>query len=202
MENGKCKSELPEGPKYDFFHDYVHKDDPSDQNNVFYSAAVVIGYPLAFTEIIPDERGYAFAERYVRVMAQDSIISGKLKQLSSLKNEFSTDALIGCTSQGYTTTIFELLKGDEEKFLSVNPSIKVKRPLDKRVLEECFMRALEREIELAQRVHFPIEVSSEEFALYNQLKEQGVRPITPEAMIIIEVQDLREILDTHPELAP
>lgn len=205
--NKPAPKEFSEKPKYEHFASNVRKN-PWDQSYVFYRAAEAIGYPLEFVlrgaRYIPDEDT---SDPDVGVMVKDQETNDRLNGLLREIVRFNTDALLYSVSQGRPFEVLWLLQEDNESFYKKHPNVDIKRRLDRRVLEECFMRAFERNREYADIATkdgwgFLTDDVREIEPIYRELKEIGVRPLTSEAMQLMTAQDMNEIIADHPELAP
>jgi len=202
--DGPDPRESSEKPKYEYLSSNT-KRDPYSVENAFYRAARAIGYPVEFSEGATDMRGRDISDHAVKVVTADPETSGKLGNLYQLSYARSTARLLDCVADGFPEQIALLMKGEEERSYRFK-GVQVRKPLNRRILEESFMRAFERSQERAERLReqghpfFPEE--EELVGLYTELQEKGVRPLTPEAMQLLVAQDLKEIIEQHPDLAP
>ena len=185
--------ETLEKPKYTEFHTNVPKD-PLNWVGVFYRSAGILGYKIGFEDGASDMLGNMRSDS-LRVMVSDKAERIKLGSLLEINKTFNQSFLFQLVDKRRFSDIRDLINGNEDGVYETSP-VKIKKELDPRLLEEAYMQAYLR----GEDIKYLRQTDDKK--LYDELAEKGVLPITPEAEMIITVNNLKEILKEHPELAP
>lgn len=203
MKNGERDTNLSnEGTttsKYERLHGNTDKD-PFDSGNVYYTVLKRLGYPLDLVEGAVAPGTNQPLPQMVRVMVDSEETSIKIRTIDVLIFSYDITTFFYAASKGDPFILYKFLHRRTDEVFDKNPWIKIRKatePRMKPVLERCFMLAYEKQKHKLHYTSYP-----EEDQLYKELEEKGVRPIDPEAMGLVMMPMIKEILDQHPELLP
>lgn len=203
--------ELEEKPEYKVLYSYV-TDDPRGMDNVVLHVlrSRSFGFPIQFQET----RKTPFYGRYP-VMVNSEETKEKVDKIFNLAFYYNIYHVLCDAAGGEPNMIVKHLReGKAGKLYDwpIPSLVLIKKPLDERVLKRCYMLAYERNVEKdtvfspyfrPTRFDLPwLKIWLKLKGLYERLEREGFRPIDSEAMGILMIPVVREILEQHPELKP
>lgn len=188
------KTATQELPQFTIYFETI-PNDPYDAQHVFTHVVRFLGYEVEFVKSW-------HPKEYLNVYVNSNTTYQKLLGLQQYAADFNINSILESVSLGHPTAIKALLNGEEQTFYEYWPCVQREKEVSDEVLKRCFLRAYERMLE-----HNSLMAVQEDYIaglqpLYEELLDEGVRPIDPEAMGLMLITIIQEIQKEHPELKP